>query len=391
MSPLPSLDRPDALAEVIRNLFPGVETIPRLSSGHVSTSVPLRGDRGAPNRANACQSMTYGASRALARTGCVCFLAMMGMRYQTLLLLLTSTLWSSDVRETLRQADVLWREGRLHEAHSLLSVRMTGDDWERTPVEWRASLTNNLASLCHDMGRLQDAERLYQSSIGLWKTLPGVTHEPARPINNLSTLYRQVGRLAEAEDLARQSLALRRRHLGETHEDVAVALQNMGVILEDRGRLADAAAAFREALALLERHPNRKTLAAREATVRLNIGRLQLRAGDYERALNEIEASLALTRSIYGERHPVVIEGLITLARAQTSAGRRKAAGETLDNLVPRMQEGAPASLQRECAEELRRLGRKKEAKALEATALGHPDQGEVTLARHRVHWRDLR
>ena len=56
-------------------------------------------------------------------------------------------------------------------------------------------------------------------------------------LNNLGSVLHALGRLNEAEPLFRQSLEIQRKALGPEHADVGTSLNNLGMLLQAQGRL----------------------------------------------------------------------------------------------------------------------------------------------------------
>ena len=96
---------------------------------------------------------------------------------------------------------------------------------------------NNLAEANRRMGRLDDAETLYQRAIALdEKAGPQNAAGLATGLNNLALVYRAKGQLGEAAKLHERSLALLEKSLGPNHPDVARSLNNLATLYRQQGQ-----------------------------------------------------------------------------------------------------------------------------------------------------------
>jgi len=92
-----------------------------------------------------------------------------------------------------------------------------------------AAITNNLAEVCHLLGRFREAETLYRQAIMILEKALGPDHsDVAMALNNLASVYQDEQRYAEAEPLFQRALSIKERTLGEMHPDVATIANNLG-------------------------------------------------------------------------------------------------------------------------------------------------------------------
>lgn len=117
-----------------------------------------------------------------------------------------------------------------------LAIREKGNDAALTAVG-----VGNLAQVIHEQGRLDEAERLYNRALDLFRNAGQAdTVSAAKVMNNLAVLHLLKKQPDLAGPLYERALALREKALGSQHPDVATALLSYAIYLLDRGRLDDA-------------------------------------------------------------------------------------------------------------------------------------------------------
>lgn len=88
-----------------------------------------------------------------------------------------------------------------------------------------AVIDNNLGATLQALGRYEQAERCYRSSIRLKKTVLGPRHpDVGISLNNLGHLYRRLGRVAEARAASASAIAILRASLGPRHPHTPAAI-----------------------------------------------------------------------------------------------------------------------------------------------------------------------
>jgi tetratricopeptide (TPR) repeat protein len=167
------------------------------------------------------------------------------------------------------------------------ALQCLNGDWETT------ALTNNLARLLKDQGKLSEAEHLYVEALSGRRRVLGNSHlDTLGTINNLANVLKARGKLSEAEPLCIEALAGRRRVLGDSHRDTLRSINNLASFMRDQGELSKAGPLYFEALAgrrrvLGDSHPD--TLASTS-----NLANLLKDQGDFAEA--EILLRDALSR-----------------------------------------------------------------------------------------------
>jgi tetratricopeptide (TPR) repeat protein len=158
----------------------------------------------------------------------------------------TAASWHS----MLAQIDELRATGDLVQALKLaeesyrLAVQLDGP--ERPAA---ASSLYYIGTVCEDLGRFEDAEKLYTRALAIRERCYGPRHQKvAESYNNLGTLYSKQERRTEAQQALEKALAIFRAIYGSNSRDFATALNNYGVLLKRLGMLDDAERAYRTSL-----------------------------------------------------------------------------------------------------------------------------------------------
>ena len=207
---------------------------------------------------------------------------------------------------------------------------IAGEDAPRTILE-----RGILAAIYNEMGRWQDAERIWTEDIEKLERIYGPDHiNVGRALNNLATLLMQGGdSLGRAEAVLRRALDIFRQVHGPEHPNVLIPESNLSVWYIEEGRYAEAEPM---ALNVLDRtiqvHGEEHLYVAFEL---LNIGDLYHLWDKPEQALPYQERARGLFERLDASEHPANAMLLRALADVYLSLGR---AGEGLP-LVLRAQE----------------------------------------------------
>ncbi len=191
--------------------------------------------------------------------------------------------------------------------------------------EIKAAIQNTIGMTYHELGRLDEAERLYRSAIAVHRNSPVPEHpDLATSLNNLAELLAERADYEAAENLHRKALVMRRKLLGDEHQDVAESLNNLALLLQRKGDYDAAEPLYRESLQM-----HRKLLGEDHQRVALVLGNLALllrSKGDYEAAEPLAREALALHRKLLGNEHPFVATSMNALALLLQGKGDYEAA-----------------------------------------------------------------
>jgi eukaryotic-like serine/threonine-protein kinase len=189
----------------------------------------------------------------------------------------------------------------------------------------QAELSQTLGTLYQQLGNFTRADSLLSAALDARKALHGPDHpDVARSLVALGLLRNQQSRYDEAEQLVRDALAIDRRHLTPDHPAVANAMAALGTVLQERGQYAAAIQVLDTALAL---SAARDSTSPEYAAVLGDLAKTHFFAGHYDLADSLHQRVLAMSRRLYGERHPHVASDLADLGQIQQMRGAY-AAGE---------------------------------------------------------------
>ena len=153
------------------------------------------------------------------------------------------------VLSLMRLANLRQATNREADADALLNEALGAIDRMDAPTTaLRATVINNLATLRHGQGRLDEAEREYEQAAALLAKAEGplVAQQRAQVLKNLADLAELRGDYTRCESLLQRGLQGLRDELGEDHPTTLQAAAAVGRLRFNQGR-------YDEAKALLER------------------------------------------------------------------------------------------------------------------------------------------
>ena len=220
---------------------------------------------------------------------------------------------------------------------SLLAARDAAEKGRRRDRD-AAAVLNNLGAVYIELGRTRDAQLAYEKSLAVWRDLgESDTPDAARTLGNLGMVYTKLNlldkseetlvragsledklgdeiaaakiwinlalvykserRWDEAEALLRKTLTIRERRLGPSDPEVALVLNNLGVLLQSEKRLAEAEPLLARALGIWEARvgPKHPWLAAgfnNAAVVDEALGHFDQAETHFKRAIEIASAEL---------------------------------------------------------------------------------------------------
>lgn len=181
-----------------------------------------------------------------------------------------------------------------------------------------ALASNNLAYMCKQLGRYDEAEVLYKSAQEIWRTESGEgQYHFAVCCNNLGSLYRSTGRYEESEQLYKQALETSRRMDGDSNSLRGGTLNNLAALYYYNNRFKEAESHYTEGLeaitlAFSDGHPE-------VAQCMSNLAELYRVTGRHGEAELLFERALEIFRRV---QHPNLAETCNNLAALYISAGR---------------------------------------------------------------------
>jgi tetratricopeptide (TPR) repeat protein/predicted Ser/Thr protein kinase len=176
----------------------------------------------------------------------------------------------------------------------------------------QAELYHTLGGIYQKLGKFDRADRLLQSALDQRRAVFGRdSAETAESLVSLGLLRVDQERLAEAEHLVREGLDMTRRH--PRAASLAQATMALGHVLEERGD-------YDQAVKVLEESVRLGSGADLAAGV-TELASAQFYAGRYSIADPLFRRALDMHRKLYGDRHPLVAEDLISLGAVQFDLG----------------------------------------------------------------------
>ena len=155
----------------------------------------------------------------------------------------------------------------------------------------------------------------------------------------IHNLRLQRGELAEAEPLYREAIRRRTEQFGDSGA-LAAAHLNLGSLLATRHRIETARDHVGRGIAMIERFEGRDSLNHVRAV--LARGRVELAAGNFERALQDLDAARQRFENVVGPDHLFTV-----ISEFQTALGEARATGtatERLEAATRRLEAQQPAS-----------------------------------------------
>jgi tetratricopeptide (TPR) repeat protein len=222
-------------------------------------------------------------------------------------------IWHSKTQEGNR----LFAAGRYAEAESSYreALAAAGQFGSKSPR--LAHSLNNVAAACHELGRQDEAVRLFERALGLWESYGSEeSRNKAVARANLAVLYRTTGKYAEAQALNQKALS----ELNPQSAEAGLTHINLAELFRDRGRLKEAEASARRALEVLrsasgEWHSN-------TATALHTLAAVHRAAGRNAEAEELLERVVEVREKTLGPEHPLVAAAWSNLAEVRNAQQR---------------------------------------------------------------------
>ena len=201
------------------------------------------------------------------------------------------------------------------------AVAMHRKLWGPQPYPDFAAAMSDLGLMLYDKGDYDQAVRLLQDSMRMYRALLGDKNpEIAVLLNNIANVLHDQGDLAGAEAAYRQSLAMRRELLGNEHPLVAQTLNNLAFVYYDRGNVGAALDAERESLAIYRKvFPGDNPDVAR---IMNRLGYWLTETQDYAGAKTTLDEALAMRRRLFGDSHLEIASSLLHVGIFQVATGQ---------------------------------------------------------------------
>lgn len=177
----------------------------------------------------------------------------------------------------------------------------------------RAAIVRDYAVVQFELGRLDEAEKLYRQALALHRQIYGDVHpEVAADFHNLGDVLRHKSDLQASETFYRQALEMREKLFGEVHPDVGETLNHLARLLYTKGDYERAEPLARRALAVRKQVYGEENVAVVASTG--NLAGILKEKGDLEEAEKLYSWNVATLRKIVGDEHPYYAAALNSVA-----------------------------------------------------------------------------
>lgn len=191
----------------------------------------------------------------------------------------------------------------------------------------QAELYETLGGIYQKLGKLDRADSLLRAALDQRRSLFGSDHsEVAKSLVALGQLRLAQAEYKEAERLIRDGLEMSKRHLRSDHPAIASAMVALGQVLEESGQYDAGIKVLEQAVGLRSAAARGGPPSADLAASMRELANTHYYAGHLAVADSLDRVVLAITRTLNGERHPLVAEDLINLGAVQHEWGHYKEA-----------------------------------------------------------------
>jgi serine/threonine protein kinase len=232
----------------------------------------------------------------------------------------------------------------------------------------------DLANLYQVMGRIHEAETLYRQALLLLEKAYGSDNpELTSVLNNLAYIYMGLGSYSKAEENFERSLNIIKKAFGPDHLRTSRSLADLGHLYLKTGRYDESKKQYQSAIAILEKE--RGPEDAGLAKYLCDLGRLCFKTGRYGEAEKHLKRGLAICDKSGKKTRPEVRAGILGNLGClyDRGLGRYEEAESYFKNALKIIEQDLSTSNSeaRETMNDyvnlLRRLGKEKDAKDLEA------------------------
>ena len=191
----------------------------------------------------------------------------------------------------------------------------------------QAELYETLGGIYQQLGKLDRADSLLRRALDQRRALFGSDNaEVGKSLVALGRLRLAQAEYKEAERLIRDGLEVSKRHLRPDHPAIASATVALGQVLEESGQYDAGIKVLEQAVGLRSAAARGGPPSADLAASMRELANTHFYAGHLAVADSLDRLVLAITRTLNGERHPLVAEDLINLGAVQQEWGHYKEA-----------------------------------------------------------------
>jgi non-specific serine/threonine protein kinase/serine/threonine-protein kinase len=274
---------------------------------------------------------------------------------------------SARARELLAQAQAYWNADPERHRESLASSRVIESQLQRAEGDLAganatlerglqariaisgrshretAYLINALALAQMDAGDLATADRLLGEALAIMQALgKGDSANALTMLSNQAVVAARLGDVARAEPLFERAVALRRELYGRSAA-LAALQHNLGRLRVRSGRAADALPLLDDALAMAREFGGERSPLT--LTVMLSVAEVRIATGDRDGAEAALQAALAAIAAQFDDRQVLHARGEQLLARLRLDQGRRADAARAIDSAEGKLKALGPAGM----------------------------------------------
>jgi len=200
--------------------------------------------------------------------------------------------------------EVLSARGRLEEAIAVLASQLEVCRRVDSPMARTVAITaaQNMGVMYRQLDKFDESQKALEQALALQGPQPAATPEAARLLNNMASLLHSRGKLDQAETTYRSAIEMMQKVFGPSHDDTLIARSNMGVLYLDLNRPTEAVTVFRELLEVSEKVYGLKNAVV--LTHMNNLGNALERAGQLDEAERVTRRCAELRVEALGPTHP---------------------------------------------------------------------------------------
>jgi eukaryotic-like serine/threonine-protein kinase len=199
-----------------------------------------------------------------------------------------------------------------------------------------AYLMNALALALMDANQLQEADRWLEQSLQIMSSVgKGDSANALTMLSNQAVIAARLGDSARAEPLFQRAVDLRRKLYGRSAA-LAVLQQNLGRVMVRSGRSKEAQPLLEDALVMAREFAGERTPVT--MTVMLSVAEVRMANGALEDADAMLQSSLQALAAQLGDKHVLYARGEQLLARMRLQQHRPLDARRAIDSAERKLQ-----------------------------------------------------
>lgn len=228
----------------------------------------------------------------------------------------------------LNEARALFAEGKPAEAETRYRALLAPDPSQPVSAGGHVLAQDGLARCLHVLGRLEEADTLFEEALHGLEALFGPDHlHVAGALQNLARLRSERGHRDEAASLGEHALDILRKHLPPDDLRIADGLLNLSSHQYAAKRYELAEANLKTALALWEAKEGRRCFGV--STCLNNLGRICEERGESRQGVLYHQEAVSIRKELLGD-HPETAFSLGNCGAALAGDGQWREAAQTL-------------------------------------------------------------